>query len=97
MNSIAELLGMNTTPWMDNPDRNCAAGAFATAREVETHADSWFPTDTNETPQAAKKLCRGCPVQTECLTWALDKKEHGIWGSTTSAQRERLRKKRAAA
>ena len=91
------VLSMNVAEWMSHPDRPCASGAYATQDEVNAHAERWFPTDTSATPQAARKLCRGCPVQTECLTWALENKEAGIWGGTTEPQRARARTKAGAA
>ena len=31
--------------------------------------------------QAAKRVCRGCPVRTQCLEFALEARlEHGVWG-----------------
>lgn len=39
----------------------------------------------------AAKLCRGCPVQRECLVEALDNRiEFGIWGGATERQRRKL-------
>lgn len=38
---------------------------------------------------AAKAICRGCPVITNCLNWALTVAEpHGVWGGTTPAERD---------
>lgn len=39
---------------------------------------------------AAKRICAGCPVQTNCLEWAVKHEESGIWGGTTERERERL-------
>ena len=42
---------------------------------------------------AAKKVCRGCPVRSTCLNWALERgHEAGIWGGTTEDERRRLRR-----
>ena len=42
----------------------------------------------------AKRLCRSCPVQTQCLTWALDHNEtHGIWGGYSPQQRKTMRRR----
>jgi WhiB family redox-sensing transcriptional regulator len=39
----------------------------------------------------AKCICLGCPVQRECLDFALRVREpHGIWGGLTEAERRRL-------
>jgi len=38
----------------------------------------------------AKLICRGCPVSTTCLSWALASgQEHGIWGGLTQDERRR--------
>ena len=39
----------------------------------------------------AKHICLDCPVQGECLEFALRVREpHGIWGGLTEAERRRL-------
>ena len=44
---------------------------------------------------AAKRVCRRCPVQATCLTWALDnRQEAGIWGGTTEQERRQQRRHR---
>lgn len=71
------------TPWMKQA--NC--------RGILTNI--FFP-EENEVlvGAAAKKVCRRCPVKEECLQWALDHDEVGIWGGTTDAQRDSIRRKR---
>lgn len=45
---------------------------------------------------AAKKLCRSCPVRSPCLQYAIETREpHGIWGATTPDERRRLTPKNA--
>jgi WhiB family redox-sensing transcriptional regulator len=34
--------------------------------------------------------CDPCPVRVECLQWALDAEEVGVWGGTTTYQRRQL-------
>lgn len=42
-----------------------------------------------------KKVCDSCPVQVECLDYALkNNEEWGIWGGLTPKQRTTLKKKR---
>ena len=39
----------------------------------------------------AKQICRGCPVRTECLSWALANREpHGVWGGLSPEERGAL-------
>jgi len=41
--------------------------------------------------KAAKVLCRGCPVNAACLSWALASGEQaGIWGGLTEDERQRM-------
>ena len=41
--------------------------------------------------QRAKAICRTCPVNTECLDFAIGGRElHGIWGGTTEVERRGL-------
>jgi WhiB family redox-sensing transcriptional regulator len=45
---------------------------------------------------AAKKLCATCPVQQECLQYALfvlphEQRRFGIWGGLTEKERRKLR------
>ncbi|GHA49421.1 transcriptional regulator WhiB [Streptomyces spiroverticillatus] len=43
----------------------------------------------------AKTLCTGCPVRTEYLTHALDRRiEHGVWGGMTERERRALLRRR---
>lgn len=40
---------------------------------------------------AAKKVCNGCPVKTQCLEHALTTPEmYGIWGGTSEKERKHL-------
>jgi len=41
----------------------------------------------------AKAICESCPVQSDCLQFALEnKQEDGIWGGTDEVERRRLRR-----
>lgn len=50
---------------------------------------------TPEQEAEAKKLCLGCKVVAECLTYALDNPRHtvGIWGGTTDRQRRGMKRR----
>jgi len=40
----------------------------------------------------AKRICRACPVQAQCLTWALDHRVgFGVWGGATEDERRAIR------
>lgn len=41
--------------------------------------------------QAAKLICRHCPLIPECLDWALSHREYGVWGLTNDDERRAIR------
>lgn len=48
-----------------------------------------------QTSVDAKKVCVTCPVQGECLTYAVEyNEEHGVWGGQTNRGIRRARKVR---
>lgn len=50
-----------------------------------------------DTVAAAKAVCRRCPVQPECLDFAITNNElSGIWGGFSRKDRRRIKKRRAA-
>ena len=60
--------------------------------------DLFFPggdiRSTRAQVKTAKLICRGCPVRTICLSWALASgQEHGIWGGLTEDERRRLHRR----
>jgi WhiB family redox-sensing transcriptional regulator len=63
--------------------------------------DLFFPDggigSTRDQVKTAKLICRGCPVSTTCLSWALSSsQEHGIWGGLTEDERRRLHRRSRA-
>jgi WhiB family redox-sensing transcriptional regulator len=59
----------------------------------------FFP-HSGENGTEAKAYCRACPVRAECLQFALDwtgYRDYGIWGGTSAAEREQMRRNRRAA
>ncbi len=58
---------------------------------AQTDPDAFFPDKGGATTRAAKAVCAGCPVRTECLTYALDRGERfGVWGGMSERERHRL-------
>jgi WhiB family transcriptional regulator, redox-sensing transcriptional regulator len=45
---------------------------------------------------AAKAICRGCPVRAECLDYAMQTAQDGIWGGTTEEERRLARRGQTA-
>ncbi len=60
-----------------------------------------FYPPVEEEADEARAVCAACPVQPECLEFALANREaEGIWGGATSRERRRMlrqRRKSAAA
>ncbi|CAM5666506.1 MULTISPECIES: WhiB family transcriptional regulator [Streptomyces] len=60
--------------------------------------DLFFPIGTSgpalfQTEQA-KGVCRRCPVQQQCLDWALDTGQSlGVWGGTSETERRALKRR----
>lgn len=55
------------------------------------------PTDLTQIDQA-KAVCRRCPVQNECLQWAIEASQgHGIWGAHTPNERATIHHQQTAA
>ena len=61
----------------------------------------WFWADPkdSDTRDDAKRVCLRCPVRDECLQWAREHREPGIWGGLTEEERSgrRTRERKAAA
>jgi WhiB family redox-sensing transcriptional regulator len=74
----------DTQPWYDR------------AACLTTDADAFFPEKGGST-RAAKRVCRGCPVQAECLQYAIDNGERwGVWGGLSERERRRLKQRKTA-
>ncbi len=58
---------------------------------AQTDPEAFFPEKGGSTREA-KKVCQTCPVQAECLAYALEHDERfGIWGGLSERERRRLR------
>jgi WhiB family redox-sensing transcriptional regulator len=59
------------------------------------HPELWFAVGAIE-HRAAKAICRRCPVQAQCLSYAMEAPvDHGIWGGFTERERRRQRRQNA--
>ena len=62
---------------------------------AQTDPEIFFP-EKGGTTEDAKRVCRRCWVQVECLAYALDADEkYGVWGGLS--ERERRKAKRRGA
>ena len=54
--------------------------------------DPWFPSEEfSEEADAARRVCSGCRVRTECLDYALAAGiRHGLWGGLSARERAAL-------
>jgi WhiB family redox-sensing transcriptional regulator len=69
----------------------------ALCRDVEDQA-VFFPPHGNRSAEAAKRICRRCPVADECLETALLNDERfGIWGGMTEKERRELKEESGSA
>jgi WhiB family redox-sensing transcriptional regulator len=64
---------------------------------AEIGGDWWFPEDNSRPEPEVLKVCGRCPVQAECLEFALENNEkYGVWGGLSPNKRKLLRRERVA-
>lgn len=63
---------------------------------AQVDGDIWFPEQGGDhrTINMAKKLCHQCHHRIECAEWGIQNERFGIWGGTTAADRNIIRRKR---
>lgn len=67
------------------------------ARCREAAPGDFFPNDGTGVEQA-KKVCHECPVENECLEYALTYRiDHGVWGGHSERERRRILRQRRLA
>jgi WhiB family redox-sensing transcriptional regulator len=83
---LADLLG-DALAWV-------TTGALCSQADPE----AWHPEKGGRVNEV-KALCDQCPIEAECLQYALDTEQaFGVWGGLSATERKRLRsKKRRAA
>lgn len=92
--ALAETLGVGLTRGEDWRKRSACA-------TPTVDPEIFWPIGTtgpahDKAVREAQKVCGGCPVFTECLTWALDHPREageGIYAGTTATQRDRMRRR----
>ena len=67
--------------WMD--DAACRAFPWP---------ELFFPGREETVSHLVKECCAECPVAAECLTYANENREYGVWGGTTEKQRDYQRR-----
>lgn len=61
---------------------------------AQTDPEAFFP-EKGGTANPAKQICDDCPVQQQCLDYALANDEpHGIWGGLSDRQRRAEKRRR---
>lgn len=65
--------------------------ALGLCREVDP--ELFFPEKGCNTVDDARRICGGCDVRQECLSYALDNNERfGVWGGMTERERKKLQR-----
>ena len=63
----------------------------------ELPPDTFFPSD-GVGVEAARKICKDCPVKSPCLEYAMAHHiDHGVWGGTSERERRRIARARRLA
>lgn len=65
---------------------------------VDADPELFFPVGESgpaaEQARRAKEVCHRCPVERECLEWALETgRTSGVWGGTDEEERRRMRRR----
>lgn len=58
-----------------------------------TDPSPFFP-DRGASTVPAKMICYICPVQNECLEFAIEKPQPGVWGGKSETERAKIRRER---
>jgi WhiB family redox-sensing transcriptional regulator len=61
--------------------------------ECQNHDQDLFFPERGSSTVKAKAICNACPVQKECLDFAVERKERfGIWGGKSERERRAIRR-----
>ena len=65
----------------------------AACRRPEVDPELFFP-ERGGTARPAKRICQQCPVQADCLQYAIvTRQQFGVWGGLSERERRRLRER----
>jgi WhiB family transcriptional regulator, redox-sensing transcriptional regulator len=67
---------------------------FAACADLDT--PHMYPADKDTRGvELAKSVCKGCPVRSECLAYAMGRGERfGVWGGLTTTERNNLARRK---
>ncbi len=78
-------------------DGACRLGPGASPAQLNANSNVFFPERGSSTKEA-KSICALCPVNQQCLDYALmNGEKFGIWGGTSERERRKIRKIRTVA
>ncbi len=80
----------------DDLDRLSVADTdwMVTAACATEPPERFFPSDGVGVDQA-RRICATCPVQVDCLEYAISERiDHGVWGGASERERRRIIKRR---
>lgn len=82
------------TAGVDGPEWWMPLGLCAPRPEQRHSPLLWFP-NNGAGVAAAQRVCLDCPVQIECLEYALERRiDHGVWGGVSERARRQILKDR---
>tara|TARA_S200002703_G_C3687888_1_gene211218 strand:+ start:148 stop:399 length:252 start_codon:yes stop_codon:yes gene_type:complete len=65
----------------------------AACKGIDTELFFLKPNEAMALNPQLKKICRNCPIYSECLEYAIWNEWEGVWAATTPTDRRRIRAK----
>lgn len=75
------------------PDFHAKGPASCTTGDPEIFFTEADDPDHRKNTAVAKAICERCVYKTECLEWAMESREIGVWGGTSDMDRRMMRRK----
>ena len=76
-------------------ERLPAPGSWAEQAACKGRTEEFFLYGPGQVPRKLKRLCESCPVNEDCLSYALEHNPYGIWAGTSWLERSRMNRKRS--